>query len=473
MNRRSFLGLAANSLAVSFGPTARRAIPASTGGRRSVIIVGGGLAGLSCAYELRKFGYEVVVLEGRGRAGGRVQTLREGLDPELSAEAGATRIPDTHKLTLSYVHEFGLTVEPFHSGGLHDVTHLRGRNYSVGGGSEPDWPLNLSPEEHRLGRRGLAERYLSEPLKFAKGSETSPNVPASILAEDGPTLREYLVRRGLSPDAIELLTLGVDTEISAALLLLVEVNEQISREYFHIRGGNDQLPEALAKRLDRTIRYGCRVISIGQDDSSAWAMFEHGEGYEKLSADYLVSALPFSVARNLFADARLSSPKQKVIRELQYFPVDKVFLQMRRQFWRAKGQSGFANTDLLSERFWALGPNSPDKRGLLLSYVIGANAAKLDGMDLERRVKRTLSDAERVFPGARQNFEGARSKSWSEDPWQRGGLSAFGPGQLNFIPVGARREGRIFFAGEHTSRWNGWMQGAIESAHRVAAEIRG
>jgi monoamine oxidase len=85
--------------------------PCFEGRAASVIIVGGGLAGLSCAYELRRLGYEVVVLEGRGRAGGRVQMLREGLDPELSAEAGATRIPDTHKLTLSYVHEFGLTLE--------------------------------------------------------------------------------------------------------------------------------------------------------------------------------------------------------------------------------------------------------------------------------------------------------------------------------------------------------------------------
>jgi hypothetical protein len=77
--------------------------------------------------------------------------------------------------------------------------------------SDFDWPLTLSPEEHRLSRRGLAERYLRESLKFAKGSETSPNVPTSILAEDGSTLREYLVRRGLSPDAIELLIPAVTT----------------------------------------------------------------------------------------------------------------------------------------------------------------------------------------------------------------------------------------------------------------------
>lgn len=59
-----------------------------------------------------------------------------------------------------------------------------------------------------------------------------------------------------------------------------------------------------------------------------------------------VSALPFSVARNLFSDARLSADKKRVVRELKYFPVDKVFLQMQQQFWRANGQSGFANTDL-------------------------------------------------------------------------------------------------------------------------------
>ena len=422
MNRRSFLAAAASSVAVDFAAPARGAIPFTGGNRRKVIVVGGGLAGLSCAYELRKYGHEVVLLEGQERPGGRVQTLRKGLGPELTAEAGATRIPDTHQLTLSYVHEFGLALEPFNRGALDDVVHLRGRNYSVGHAPEPNWPLSLSSEERRFGRRGLAELYLSKPLKRAKGLENSPNIPRVILEQDGSTVYEYLNRRGLSSGAIELLTVGMDTKISSALLLLVAFNEQISRQYYHIRGGNDQLPHALAKRLNGVISYGSRVTSMGQDGSSAWAVFTHAEERKEIRADYLVSALPFSVAANLFADARLSSEKQRVIRELRYFPVDKVFLQMRRQFWRANGQSGFANTDLLSERFWALGLNSPDQRGLLLSYVIGSKAAKLDQMDPESRAEQTLSDAERVFPGARQHFEASRTKSWNHDPWQPFGV---------------------------------------------------
>jgi Flavin containing amine oxidoreductase len=90
-------------------------------------------------------GLEAIVLEGQGRAGGRVQTLREDLDWGLSAETGATRIPDTHHMTLNYVREFGLTLEPFERGDLADVLHLRGMNYVSVHGREPYWPLQLKP----------------------------------------------------------------------------------------------------------------------------------------------------------------------------------------------------------------------------------------------------------------------------------------------------------------------------------------
>jgi monoamine oxidase len=161
MNRRDFLR---GATAASFFSST---LVAQSISRPKVIVVGGGLAGLCTAYELRKAGYQVTVLEGQGRAGGRVLTLREGLFPGLTAETGATRIPDRHHITLSYVQEFGLTLEPFHQGDLDDVIHFRGKNYLETQGNEPDWPLQLTAEERRLGRKGLAERYLGGPLKLA------------------------------------------------------------------------------------------------------------------------------------------------------------------------------------------------------------------------------------------------------------------------------------------------------------------
>lgn len=92
LNRRTFLATGAAVAAAALAPAT---FVRAAGAKRRVVVVRGGLAGLSCAYELRKLGFEVVVLEGQGRAGGRVQTLREGLDPGLSAEAGATRIPES------------------------------------------------------------------------------------------------------------------------------------------------------------------------------------------------------------------------------------------------------------------------------------------------------------------------------------------------------------------------------------------
>jgi monoamine oxidase len=147
MNRRAFLGALA---AAALAPSANAALAPFATPRRKVVIVGGGLAGLSCAHELQKYSFDVAVLEGQGRGGGRVQTLREGLYPGFTAETGAARIPDTHHLTLSYVREFGLKLEPFHGGDLADVIHLRGKNCAPGHGSEPNWPLNLSPEERRI-----------------------------------------------------------------------------------------------------------------------------------------------------------------------------------------------------------------------------------------------------------------------------------------------------------------------------------
>jgi monoamine oxidase len=99
------------------------------------------------------------------------------------------------------------------------------------------------------------------------------------------------------------------------------------------------------------------------------------------------------------------------------------------------------------------------------------DAITLDGMSEEAQIEATLANADEVFPGARKHFEAGRVKSWQFDPWHKGALPRFSPGKLSYIAVGARREGRVLFAGEHTSRWNGWMQGAFESAQRAVREI--
>jgi monoamine oxidase len=128
--RRSALAVAGVGLAQS--PRARGATAIITKGpAKKVLVLGAGMAGLVAAYELTQLGHDVTVLEARTRPGGRVHTLREPFSDGLFAEEGAARIPDNHDLTLKYVHQFELGLEPFYPARLNAVRFDRGSREEV------------------------------------------------------------------------------------------------------------------------------------------------------------------------------------------------------------------------------------------------------------------------------------------------------------------------------------------------------
>lgn len=132
LNRRQFIRRSA--LAVTgaglLQSGAVRAITVS-GPAKKVLILGAGMAGLVAGYELSKLGHEVNILEARTRPGGRVHTLREPFSDGLYAEAGAARIPNHHDLTLKYVKEFALPLEPFYPSKLNALRFDRGEREEV------------------------------------------------------------------------------------------------------------------------------------------------------------------------------------------------------------------------------------------------------------------------------------------------------------------------------------------------------
>jgi len=93
-------------------------------------------------------------------------------------------------------------------------------------------------------------------------------------------------------------------------------------------------------------------------------------------------------------------------------------------------------------------------------------------MPLPDRLEFVVDQSSRIFPDLRSQFEGGTSVSWSTDPWAKGAYAWFKPGQLALLPPRAdAAEGRVHFAGDHTSALPGWMQGALASAQRVVQEI--
>src|SRR5262245_11013689 len=119
------------------------------GAAQPVVVLGAGIAGLCTAYELRKLGHTVSVLEAQTRPGGRVRTLREWSAPGLYTEAGAESIPGAHDLTQHYAREFGLKLVPNTVPGTRPCHFVRGRR--VVPGDDADWPFDLTSAERQLG----------------------------------------------------------------------------------------------------------------------------------------------------------------------------------------------------------------------------------------------------------------------------------------------------------------------------------
>lgn len=346
MNRREFLKQTAFATAAlsatsidrfpSRGSLERAPVP------RKIIIIGAGLAGLSAAYALTQAGHDVTVLEAQNRPGGRVLTLRDPFPEGQYADAGATRIPNHHHLTLKYVNLFGLTLEPFQPSGVPSIYHVRGQRIKLIPGQNVEWPYGLTVEERTLGLNGMRQKYIWSMLNDV-GDVTDPGWPsAELVSKYDQMNRSDLWRsRGASEEAVALMSLGgIDDRVEtwSALFMLRNraLNQQATR-YSKIKGGTDLLPKAFAARLSEKIRYGKPVIRIEQTAESVKAVFLSAGSYHTMTGDYLICAVPFSVQNNIEAAPAFSAGKQRAIEQLPYLSGSKIFLQSRTRFWAGEG----------------------------------------------------------------------------------------------------------------------------------------
>ena len=426
----------------------------------SVLVAGAGLAGLTAARALRAKGAAVTVVDARNRVGGRVFTARDPFLRGEHAEAGADLIDESQTEICRLIASVGLRTAKILPGGFTSVRQVGRRRRAGGKRAWQDLGKRLRPEIRAF---GLSEQRwdggVAASLAQESVAEWLDRIRAPRLLRDVAIgLRGFFLA---DPSELSLLALADQ---------FAEEGAPGSEKMFRIVGGNDRLPAMLAKALGSNLRLQTVLHRVTQTQSGVAATLESNGRVAEAHFDYLVCAMPATTVRDVVFNPALPDFHQQAVKTVRYGAATKTALQFDRAPWRKRGRPRAFGTPFSIGAVW---DGNEDQRGSILTLLAGggASAATREMLAAEgpSRLVRELSwlnlkDIELVA---------WTTMSWEQELWSRGGYAYFDP---QFSPPLrywlARPFGRVFFAGEHTSlRWQGYMNGAVESGLRAAEEV--
>jgi monoamine oxidase len=241
---------------------------------------------------------------------------------------------------------------------------------------------------------------------------------------------------------------------------------------YRIDGGNDRLPSALAAKLDERLRLKAELVAVSHRGRHVRASVKQGRSVSQITCDYLVLALPATILRRIPITPSLPAQQHDAIARLKYGRATKTLLQFSQRFWRAPGRPRAFGSPL---PFGALWEGNEEQRGRagILALLAGGSASDQTQAMVAKDGPQRLADELDWLGSRRADLIASKQIVWESDAWARGGYAYFDPGfDPALRPWLARPFGRLFFAGEHTSvRWQGYMNGAVESGRRAAAEV--
>jgi monoamine oxidase len=447
-----------------------------------IVVVGGGLAGLTCAYRLKQAGYRADLYEASDRLGGRCWTRRGEFAEGQIAEHGGELIDQGHTQTRQLAQELGLNLDNLLAGevnGTDPFYYFDGRPYSFAEATD-----DLKGIWQQLHKDVSAASY---PTLYNLSTQRGRELDAMSIAQ---WIQAY-VPGGLGSKLGQLLDVaynieyGAETSVQSSLnmlyLLAYSGQGQLrifgpSNEKYHVRDGNEQIPERLAAALARQITTGSALSSIRRNaDGSYRLSFQSGSATSTVTADRVVLALPFSILRTIdFAKAGFSALKTTAIKEQGMGTNSKLHLQFEDRHWNSLGCNGETYADTGYQNSWEVTRGQPGGAGILVDYTGGKVGASFGSGTPAERATQFLAQLEPVLPGISSRWNGrATVDYWAGYQWTKGSYSYWKVGQYTkFAGVEREQEGNCHFAGEHTSiDFQGYLNGAVESGERAAGEI--
>jgi monoamine oxidase len=474
-----------------------------TGTGVKVVVLGGGIAGLVAAYELRALGYECTVLEARSRPGGRNWTVRGGdkvtftdgsiqqcaWDAGNYQNVGPARLPSIHHTILGYCHKLGveLQVEVNSSrsaylqndkaNGGKPIVQRQADNDTRGHVSELLMKAmstgDLDKEFSKQDRdRMLAFLRVYGPLDDAGKYVGSDRAGYKVTPGAGD-------QEGVLSQPIDMHTL-LDADFWQAMLF--EELFDMQATMFQPVGGMDRIPYAFAKYLGNIVQYEAPVKEIRKTVNGVRIVYTSKGAPQTVDADYCICALPLPMLRKIPND--LSAPYKKVIDECIYAHAYKIAWESRR-FWE-QDFNIFGGLEFVNEGpspVWFPSASLFSPRGVFVSGYTDELDTPFALLSLPQKLDASRKTIDRLHPGCSHEMEKPIYVNWGQIPFNEGSwINSYGPNQGGEPGVAKAQtnpgyetliepDGRVFFAGDHVSHIVGWQEGAALSSQRVVKMI--
>ncbi len=467
LTRRAMVKLAGGAaLTATAGAIAPRPLLART--QPDVIVIGAGLSGLYAARLLEQSGLTVRVLEGSGRAGGRVMTLD---DIPGKPEGGGTEIGERYARVMAVAQELGLKLEASTGPG-----RGAGMVYHIGGTfvAPQDWPTSpanavqgpfraMPPAQLLFGVMGKANP-LTDLEAWRDPAHAVHDIP----------LADWLNARGLDDAALKLIDANAnfnDVRSVSPLHIFRSLTFrtfQDSPKTFNVAGGNSRLTEAMASALKGDVVVNAPVKAISAGSGGVAVVTRDGTRH---SARFAVVTLPMTQLRKIRLEPAPPAAQAAAIRELEYTRITQVHLGIDEPYWDRDGMPATMWTDGPLDRVFATGYEG-ERPTRLTVWLNGRGADPIDRMEPKAALAWVVDTLAAIRPATKGAVRPLGINSWQRNPFAGGAYAEWQAGQIGrFAHEMALPLGRIHFAGEHTAVLNNGMEAAMESGERAALEI--
>jgi monoamine oxidase len=467
--------------------------PVPKGQKRTVVILGAGIAGLTCAYELSRKGYDVQVLEASHRAGGRNMTVRNGdlideagnpqicnfdADPDLYFNCGPARIPQQHHTLLGYCRELGVQLAPF----INDNRNAWVQDDAIFGGKP------LRNREYVTDTRGFIAELMVKSL-------TPASLGAAFTRADYDKLLEFLrqfgelddrfryrgsARAGLvshdytRPDETKK-PLEFRELLQSGFMYLANFGEADDQSAMMMEpvGGMDRVVAGFMAKVGKLVQLKSPVQSVRVKDKRVEVVYRSKGETHTIEADYCLNNIPLQLLAGIehnfpreYSDGFHSIPRGKLF---------KIGFQMKERFWEKEAiYGGISWTMQDIQQIWYPAHGIHREKGVVLgAYTFGDDVGeKFARLPHAARLELAIQQGEKIHPGYRDYVEHGVSVAWCRMNHMLGCAPNWTDSlRANWFKKLQAPFGNHYVIGDQVSYHPGWQEGAMHSAFHALADI--